>query len=308
MAVVLALAALSLSPPVGWIIIAVYGPTALAAVYLALRRADDPGEQARAVVGFAVAALVALLLTRRRGDGAPVGASAGAGEMGDGSCCAAMLLAAGYAVYASHVLFGRLYDDAYITLRYARNFAAGQGLVYNPGEPPVEGYTNFSLTVLLAGAAKLGLPLVATARAVSSVAAVAVVAATYRLTSRVLPEAPGIVRAVPSLVLAACGWFAFFGAIGLETHLFALCVVLAASLVIERRLAWASIVFAAAYLTRPEGAGLWAVTLLWLVGAGLASSRLDGGKRQLFRDARAVYRSVCPDRGGARSVPPRVLR
>ena len=32
-------------------------------------------------------------------------------------------------------------DDAYITMRYARNAAAGEGIVYNPGER-VEGYSN----------------------------------------------------------------------------------------------------------------------------------------------------------------------
>ncbi|HTQ08713.1 MAG TPA: hypothetical protein VMI31_01440, partial [Fimbriimonadaceae bacterium] len=39
-------------------------------------------------------------------------------------------------------------DDAFISLRYARNLVSGYGLVYNPGLPPVEGYTNF-LWVLL---------------------------------------------------------------------------------------------------------------------------------------------------------------
>lgn len=34
-------------------------------------------------------------------------------------------------------------DDAFISLRYARNLVEGYGLVYNPGLPPVEGYTNF---------------------------------------------------------------------------------------------------------------------------------------------------------------------
>jgi hypothetical protein len=34
-------------------------------------------------------------------------------------------------------------DDAYISLRYARNLVAGYGLVFNSGLPPVEGYTNF---------------------------------------------------------------------------------------------------------------------------------------------------------------------
>ena len=40
-------------------------------------------------------------------------------------------------------------DDAYITFRYARNFAEGRGLVYNPGER-IEGYTNFAWTVMVA--------------------------------------------------------------------------------------------------------------------------------------------------------------
>ncbi|MCG6193216.1 hypothetical protein LFX25_08170 [Leptospira sp. FAT2] len=39
-------------------------------------------------------------------------------------------------------------DDAFISLRYAKNFADGKGLVFNAGEY-VEGYTNFLWTVLL---------------------------------------------------------------------------------------------------------------------------------------------------------------
>ena len=39
-------------------------------------------------------------------------------------------------------------DDAYITFRYAANYAAGHGLVYNIGEQ-VEGYTNFLWTILM---------------------------------------------------------------------------------------------------------------------------------------------------------------
>lgn len=40
-------------------------------------------------------------------------------------------------------------DDAYITYRYARNLAAGHGLVYNPGER-VEGYSNLLYAVAMA--------------------------------------------------------------------------------------------------------------------------------------------------------------
>ena len=63
------------------------------------------------------------------------------------------LLIAAYLVYAgiyiyqtSFLVSGEryfvLFDDAMISMRYAKNFAAGHGLVWNPGEPPVEGYTN----------------------------------------------------------------------------------------------------------------------------------------------------------------------
>jgi hypothetical protein len=42
-----------------------------------------------------------------------------------------------------------LFDDAMISMRYAHNWANGEGLVWNPGER-VEGYTNFGWTALLA--------------------------------------------------------------------------------------------------------------------------------------------------------------
>lgn len=43
-----------------------------------------------------------------------------------------------------------LFDDAMISMTYARNLADGSGLVWNAGEAPVEGYTNFLWTVWLA--------------------------------------------------------------------------------------------------------------------------------------------------------------
>lgn len=43
-------------------------------------------------------------------------------------------------------------DDMYITLRYAKQWSLGHGLVWNLNEPPVEGYSNFSFLLLGAGA------------------------------------------------------------------------------------------------------------------------------------------------------------
>ncbi len=52
-----------------------------------------------------------------------------------------------------------IYDDAFITFRYARNLAEGHGLVYNPGAPwePVLGTTTPFYALLLAACAWLGL-------------------------------------------------------------------------------------------------------------------------------------------------------
>ena len=47
-------------------------------------------------------------------------------------------------------LYFPLFDDAMISMRYARNLAEGYGLVWNPGEAPVEGYTNFLWTLWMA--------------------------------------------------------------------------------------------------------------------------------------------------------------
>jgi len=53
--------------------------------------------------------------------------------------------------------FEHLIDDAFISFRYAHNWAAGHGLSYNPGVgEPVEGFSNFLWVALLAGFERLG--------------------------------------------------------------------------------------------------------------------------------------------------------
>lgn len=42
-----------------------------------------------------------------------------------------------------------IYDDAFISFRYAQHLAEGHGLVWNIGETPIEGYTNFLWTLLM---------------------------------------------------------------------------------------------------------------------------------------------------------------
>ena len=51
-----------------------------------------------------------------------------------------------------------LFDEAMVSMRYARNLAHGDGLVWNPGETPVEGYTNFLWTLALAALHAVRIP------------------------------------------------------------------------------------------------------------------------------------------------------
>lgn len=51
-----------------------------------------------------------------------------------------------------------LFEDAMISMRYARNFQQGFGLTWNKGEPRVEGYTNLLWTLWMSLAHALGLP------------------------------------------------------------------------------------------------------------------------------------------------------
>ncbi|MCK6448542.1 MAG: hypothetical protein L6Q99_19295 [Planctomycetes bacterium] len=55
-----------------------------------------------------------------------------------------------------------IYDDAFITYRYAENLAHGQGLVYNPGAPwePVLGTTTPLYALILSALTACGLPVV----------------------------------------------------------------------------------------------------------------------------------------------------
>ncbi len=75
-------------------------------------------------------------------------------------------------VFVARLLAARafpIYDDAFITYRYARNLAAGLGLVYNPGAAwePILGTTTPGYAVLLGGLNALGLPIIASSLALN---------------------------------------------------------------------------------------------------------------------------------------------
>jgi peptidoglycan/LPS O-acetylase OafA/YrhL len=50
-----------------------------------------------------------------------------------------------------------LFEDAMISMRYSKHFAEGNGLTWNVGEPPIEGFTNLLWTLWMSVGHKLGL-------------------------------------------------------------------------------------------------------------------------------------------------------
>jgi hypothetical protein len=103
-----------------------------------------------------------------------------------------VLLLVAYALYAgafiartSFVEGGErvftLFDDAMISMRYAKNLAAGHGLDWNPGEPPVEGYTNLLWVLGMAVPHLLGFPATKVSLAVQLAGAALVMATLFQL-------------------------------------------------------------------------------------------------------------------------------
>ncbi|TCK22482.1 hypothetical protein [Pseudonocardia endophytica] len=158
-------------------------------------------------------------------------------------------------------------DDAFITFRYALNWAHGDGPVWNPGEDPVEGFTNFAWTAWAVPFLAMGAPPEVVAKLTSAVCAV--------LTGWLLLREPrttvGRVGAVGAFLLFLPTYLHIVA--GLETVAFAL-VVLRAVIVGMRVLdgrdarVWElPVLLLAGGMLRPEGALAVAPALvcwLWL--------------------------------------------
>lgn len=153
--------------------------------------------------------------------------------------------------------WGTVVDDAYISARYGEHLAAGYGLVYNAGEPPIEGYTNLVWTAGLAVVRGLGLPMHESMEVLGLVWATVALAGLVALADAVLdhPRVPWL-AALPALFLAATPHFAVIATNGLETSQFIAAVVWAiwASWVAKGRWRWAAAVLLGSLAwVRPEG-------------------------------------------------------
>lgn len=181
-------------------------------------------------------------------------------------------------------------DDAFISFRYAENFANGHGLVFNIGER-VEGYTNFLWVMLLSPFARWNVDLVPVAKAAGLLLFGGSLLVVRRLATgwrQAEPDATERWRWLPSLTLVGCACnasFLDFATGGLETSLFTFLGVLG---VWQVDRAWkrpsplsptiVGLIGVALTLTRPDGALLFAVLGVSVL---LATRRAQGWLRPL---------------------------
>ncbi|NVB80575.1 MAG: DUF2029 domain-containing protein [Kofleriaceae bacterium] len=173
-------------------------------------------------------------------------------------------------------------DDAGISFAYAKNIAAGDGIVSQPGRIPVEGFSNPLWVLVLVPVHWLGLfdPVITPKLVGAAAVCAALVLVQRALERRTSSPWPGFVVA---LVLAASPPIVIWSASGLENGLFLLLVVVLFVQLAERGRRWqlyAGACTAGLALTRPDG--------LVFVLAGLAAC-LSGTKP---RDWRAMGRSA----------------
>ncbi len=159
----------------------------------------------------------------------------------------------------SYLFRGYLLDDAGISFAYARNLAAGHGLVSQPGVPPVEGYSNFLWVLLLALLFPLGLFDPTITPKVVGIVLVLLAFFFYDRAGAALPLRRGRLLAGLSLLLLALNTtFTAWSTAGLENPLYTLLLVLLLWTTVRDPARWttalpAGLLAAGVALTRPDG-------------------------------------------------------
>jgi hypothetical protein len=176
-------------------------------------------------------------------------------------------------------------DDAYISFRYARNWAAGNGLAFNPGER-AEGYSNFLWIALVAAADRCGLTPPLAAR---WLAVLATIVSLALLLGRASPTG----RASRIATLLGAAIFASspltYGNVlsGLEAPLTAALWLASIVLLARERFEAAALCLTLLALARPEGALLG--SLVAVASCAQAAIRAPAGAAVSLRGRAAAF-------------------
>lgn len=195
-------------------------------------------------------------------------------------------------------------DDSFISLRYADRLLAGDGLTWTDGADGapeyVEGYSNLSWVLLVAGLGWLGMPLVDAARLLGALCTIAALLLLARA-QRPHDLRTAALAAIAPLLVAAAQPVSVWTLGGLEGPLVLLLLAWGLGGVVRQtfaapdalrwsraRLCWLGVPFALLCWTRPDGP-LWAFTAGVGVGAIAATT---GGRRLGAAVARAFWFGV----------------
>ena len=182
----------------------------------------------------------------------------------------------GFFLFRAWMFWPLTVDDAYITMRHARNLVNGHGFVYNIGGPRVESYTNHSLFLIQVALIALKMNVVVWTKLIGVGSGLAVIAGALVLARLLLRESGladrSLIWMLPGAwVLADSPLLATGSVAGLETALFA--ALTTWSVVLVFRIVGsgavsanaapivAGIVLGLATWTRPEGIA-WALGLV----------------------------------------------
>ena len=274
--------------------VALYGPTPTSwppvlrierglpeAVFAQRERAVALGV-ALALVLLGVAAVVIVGRRERAGGTRPHRAS------GCSCCVLGVLGALGALILGTALVYRARYfhntiDDAYISFQYAKNWVAGHGVVFNPGER-VEGYTNFLWVALMTPLWPLmGRDPVAFSAAASYLClacALLGLAGVALIGRRVFRHPLAWLLAV--LLLAFDDAFIAYTVFALENQLLIVCLLGGLAAFVYRFRHWEialGLSFALVAMTRPDGV-LWAGTF-FVAQASTLIGRRSGPREQL---------------------------
>ena len=198
------------------------------------------------------------------------------------------------AAFVAHAVWLRcVAEDAFITYRFARNLAEGHGFVWNPGEPPVEGFTNFLWVVISAAAYRLGLDLSHVTQILGALAGLGTLLVSWRFAREILGMSSAAAMFTTAM-LALCGPLAAWATSGMETVFFTLWITTGVYFASRcartpalRDAVMTAVSLLLATLTRPEGFGVAAIVLL--AACWLWPRREAGRGAPLALIAAAVY-------------------
>ncbi len=194
-----------------------------------------------------------------------------------------------HAVY----LWGYTTDDAGISFTYARNLVQGHGLVLNPGDPPVEAYSNPLWTFLLAGAIALGLGPVGASKVLGLLFAGATLFAMPFLAKQLFGHRTPVLRLFAPMALALSTPYVLWTVGGLENALMGFLLLAglwrAGVEMVSNAVPLSGLLFFLLAITRPEGAmyfllpallrlaaawrqGMWRDLAVWVSGFFLPMS------------------------------------